>query len=71
MVTDQQQLIWTVEEAAERLKLNRSAVYRAIGAGELRSFKWGRLRRVSEQAIREFIARQEGRASGLTSPPAA
>jgi excisionase family DNA binding protein len=45
----------SVEEAAERCGVGRSAFYALIGRGEIRSHKVGRRRLIAETAIQEFI----------------
>jgi excisionase family DNA binding protein len=56
----------TVEEAAERLRLGRTFVYRLIRSGELESVKVGRLRRVPAECIPQYVAGLRGarKASG-------
>ncbi len=49
-------LLLTVEEAAERLRLGRTFVYRLIMSGELESVKVGRLRRVPAECLPAYIA---------------
>lgn len=49
-------LLLTVEEAAERLRLGRTLVYRLISSGELESVKVGRLRRVPADCLPEYVA---------------
>lgn len=49
-----------VPQVAERLACTEAAVYRQVAGGKLRAFKVGRLLRVRESAIREFIDAQEG-----------
>jgi excisionase family DNA binding protein len=49
-------LLLTVEEAAERLRLGRTLVYRLISSGELESVKVGRLRRVPAECLPEYVA---------------
>ena len=48
-------LAYTVEQAAERVNIPQTKLWRAIRDNQLRSFKVGRSRRVSEQALRDFI----------------
>lgn len=50
-------LLLTVEEAAERLRLGRTLVYRLISSGELESVTVGRLRRVPAECLAEYVAR--------------
>jgi excisionase family DNA binding protein len=49
-------LLLTVEEAAQRLRLGRTLVYRLISSGELESVKVGRLRRVPAECLPEYVA---------------
>jgi excisionase family DNA binding protein len=49
-------LLLTVEEAAKRLRLGRTLVYRLISLGELESVKVGRLRRVPAECLPEYVA---------------
>lgn len=58
-MTPNQQLSYTVEEAAKASSMSRSRLYLAIGTGELRSFKAGRRRLITAEALREFIANLE------------
>jgi excisionase family DNA binding protein len=49
-------LLLTVGEAAERLRLGRTLVYRLISSGELESVTVGRLRRVPAECLAEYVA---------------
>jgi excisionase family DNA binding protein len=49
-------LMLTVEEAAHRLGLGRTLVYRLISSGELESVTVGRLRRVPAECLAEYVA---------------
>jgi excisionase family DNA binding protein len=49
-------LLLTVEEAAKRLRLGRTLVYRLIASGELESVTVGRLRRVPAECLNEYVA---------------
>jgi excisionase family DNA binding protein len=51
---------WTPEEIAERLKVNVRTVNRWITSGKLRAIRAGRLWRVPDSAIREFVEQGEG-----------
>jgi excisionase family DNA binding protein len=53
-------LLLTVEEAAKRLRLGRTLVYRLISSGELESVKVGRLRRVPAACLPEYVAALRG-----------
>lgn len=46
-------------EVQSRLSIGRTKVFKLIESGELRSVKIGKSRRVSEQALRDFIAALE------------
>ncbi len=46
----------TAEEVAETLHIGRTRVYELLYAGEIRSVKIGRLRRVPVDAVRDYIA---------------
>ncbi len=71
MATDTGRFLMSIEECADRMQLNRSAVYKLVLTNQLRSCKIGRLRRISVRAVEEFIARQERRTVDPTTPPAA
>lgn len=45
----------TPEAAAQRLGISRSAIYRLLKTGELRSLTIGRSRRIPSEAIRSLI----------------
>jgi excisionase family DNA binding protein len=47
---------YTVGEAAERLGLSRSGLYKLIGKGEIVTVKLGGSRRITPEAIRDFLA---------------
>jgi excisionase family DNA binding protein len=62
------ELLLTVEEAARRLQLGRTLVYRLISSGELESVTVGRLRRVPAQCLAEYVAGLRGaRGSGAAN----
>lgn len=56
-------LAYRVERAADAIGAPRTAVYQAISEGSLRSYKIGRGRYVSAEALREFIASREAEAA--------
>ncbi|QNN70369.1 excisionase family DNA-binding protein [Thermomonas carbonis] len=39
--------------------MNRSAIYRAIQSGDLKSYKVGRLRRITRQALENYVSKLE------------
>jgi excisionase family DNA binding protein len=53
-------LLLTVEEAAERIGICRSNMFKLIRQGDVRSVKVGRLRRVTPAALEDFIRRLSG-----------
>ena len=50
-------VLYDVDEAAEALRLSRSALYELICSGQLRSVKAGRRRLVPVAALAEYVAR--------------
>jgi excisionase family DNA binding protein len=49
-------LVLSVEAAAELLSISRTRMFALIRAGELRSIRVGRLRRVPADALAEYVA---------------
>jgi excisionase family DNA binding protein len=56
-------VLYTVEEAAEILRISRWKVFDLIRIKQLRSVKIGGLRRVPASAIEEYVARLLAEAS--------
>jgi excisionase family DNA binding protein len=50
---------YTVEEVAEMLHIGRDKVFELLRTGQLRSLKIGKLRRITDQHVAEFIASLE------------
>ena len=50
---------FTVEQVADMLHVGRNKVYYLLRTGQLRSIKIGKLRRITEEHIAEFIASLE------------
>jgi excisionase family DNA binding protein len=48
-------LLLTVEEAADRIGICRSNMFKLIRQGEVKSVKVGRLRRITPAALEDFI----------------
>jgi excisionase family DNA binding protein len=48
----------TVPNAGDLIGVGRSTAYQLVASGELPCFKVGRLKRVSTQALREWVARK-------------
>lgn len=49
----------TIKDASDELRLSRSQVYELIKRGELRSLTIGKSRRVTPDALDEFIRKAE------------
>jgi excisionase family DNA binding protein len=54
---------YTVERVAKMLHIGRDKVYELLRTGQLRSIKIGKLRRITEQHLAEFIASLEDNAA--------
>jgi len=50
---------YTVEQVAKMLHIGRDKVYYLLRTGQLRSIKIGKLRRITEQQLNDFIASLE------------
>ncbi len=50
---------YTVEQVAEILQVGRDKVYCLLRTGQLRSIKIGKLRRITDRHLAEFIASLE------------
>ena len=55
-VPDDAAVLLTVEEAAKRLRISRTSMYRLVSTGALESVTVGRLRRVPAECLVEYIA---------------
>ena len=54
--TSGQAVLLTVEEAAERLRIGRTSMYRLVSTGVVESVTIGRLRRVPSDCLDNFVA---------------
>jgi len=54
---------YTVEQVAKMFHIGRDKVYELLRTGQLRSIKIGKLRRITEQHLAEFIASLEDNAA--------
>lgn len=52
-----ERVLLTVQEVAEALHVGRCTVYDLIRTNQLASIKVGRLRRVTEDAVRDYVRR--------------
>jgi excisionase family DNA binding protein len=59
-------LVLTVEEAAEVLRIGRSACYEGVRRGEIPSVRIGRTLRVPRQALERMLGIQNGEAPDST-----
>lgn len=50
---------YTVEQVAEILNIGRDKVYYLLRTGQLRSIKIGKLRRITDQHLADFVASLE------------
>jgi excisionase family DNA binding protein len=50
---------YTVEQVAEMLHVGRDKVYYLLRTGQLRSIKIGKLRRITDRQLAEFVAALE------------
>jgi excisionase family DNA binding protein len=51
-----QAALLTVEEAAERLRIGRTSMYRLVSTGAIETVTVGRLRRVPLECLAEYVA---------------
>ena len=58
MAATTDRLLLTVEEAAQRLGIGRSLAWRLVRSGELPSVRLGRLVRIPEQSLLDWLKRQ-------------
>lgn len=54
---------YTVEQVAKMLHIGRDKVYELLRTGQLRSIKIGKLRRITEDHLAEFVASREDHAA--------
>ena len=57
MSTQAERIVYTVEEAAERLGVGRTTVYALVRSGDIESIAIGRLRRIPYDALDDFVSR--------------
>ena len=54
--TANRSLLLTVEEAADRLSIGRTLMYRLVSSGAVRSVTIGRLRRVPAESLEQYVS---------------
>lgn len=59
MAEQNQRISYNIEEAIGVTGLNRTALFKAIRNGSLKTFKTGRRRMVSRKALEEYISKME------------
>lgn len=64
-MVDSPVVLLTPEEAAEALGIGRWKLYDLLRQGRLRSLRIGSCRRISTDALREFVAAREAEQSRL------
>jgi excisionase family DNA binding protein len=64
-------LLVTTDEAAQRLGVGRTMVFKLISRGDLESVKVGRLRRVPADAISDYVQRLRDHSTTSDSVPVA
>ena len=64
-----QAVLLTVEEAAKRLRIGRTSMYRLVSTGAVETVMVGRLRRVPPECLAEYVTRL--RRDAQTMAPAA
>ncbi|MEU5880872.1 helix-turn-helix domain-containing protein [Spirillospora sp. NPDC047279] len=56
LMTTDSDLLLTVEEAAQRLKIGRTQMYSLITSGEVQSVTIGRLRRIPAECLAAYVS---------------
>ncbi|MDQ0378579.1 excisionase family DNA-binding protein [Amycolatopsis thermophila] len=62
-----ERVMLTVEEAAERLGIGRTLMFKLLRTGQIESVRIGRLRRVPASAIQDYAARLVASASATAA----
>ena len=57
VASEEPRLLLRVEEAADRLGIGRSLMYRLVLSGAVESVPVGRLRRIPSECLREYVDR--------------
>ena len=58
-------LLLRVEEAAQRLGIERTLMYALVQSGDVESVRLGRLRRIPAECLDEFVAKLRAAAQGV------
>ena len=62
-----QAVLLTVEEAAKRLRIGRTSMYRLVSTGAVETVMVGRLRSVPPECLAEYVARLRRDAQSMAS----
>lgn len=57
-------IAYPLDEGIDAIGISRSGAYRAIRAGELRTYLEGRRRMVTRRALEEYVAKREREGQG-------
>ncbi len=57
------ELLLTIEEAAKALRIGRTHMFKLLGDGEIRSVYIGRSRRISIDALKDYVKNLEANAA--------
>ena len=55
-----EKLLYTVDDALRLVPISRTSLYKAIANGDIESYKMGRLRVFTEQALIDFVGKTTG-----------
>ena len=62
-------VLMTIEEAAQRLSIGRTKAFELVAQGEIETVTIGRCRRVTPEALAEFVGRLTEHRPGRSSEP--
>ena len=57
---EQAEDLLTVSEACELLRIGRGAIYPLLASGQLTAFRYGRVWRISKEAVIQYVRRNRG-----------
>jgi excisionase family DNA binding protein len=53
---NQEELVYTVNEASKALKVSRNSIYRLIKSGQLEKLKFGKTARITGASVRRLVS---------------
>ena len=65
-LSSEKRILLAPEDAAQLMSVGRTYVYQMMAAGELRSLKMGRLRRIPLSEVERFVSARLGEAADAT-----